>query len=1037
MTFSPASFFVRRWQFTLVAFALLVMLGLNALMSIPRSEDPHFPIPIVIVRAVLPGATPAEMEQLVAKPIEDAVDGLDDVKSVQSSNLDGVTVIRVEFTWSVDPERKYDQVVREVNALRGSLPQGLARLEIQRARTTEVAIFQAAVVSRDMPMRRLEKVAHRLRDRLNRIPGVREAKYWGAPNSELRVALDLPKLAQLHLPASAVTDALRSAGVEAPIGAIHAGDRRFDVKSGGAFKSVEAVGEAPVFSQGGEVVRVRDVAEVSWAQDEPTHLTWFNGQRALFVTATQKDAADVTKITASVRQALDEFEKTLPAGVKLERGFFQSDNVNHRLGALYRDFAIALALVLLTLLPLGPRAGVVVMISIPLSLLIGLSAIEALGFSLNQLSIAGFVLALGLLVDDSIVVTENIARRLRGGEERTSAAVNGAAQIALAVVGCTGCLMLAFLPLLALPEGSGAYIRSLPVSVLCTIAASFLVSLTIIPFLASRLLPRHEAAEGNGLLQVINGAIHRFYTPILHGGLARPWLALALTLGLCLLTLPMLKAIGSSLFPPSETPQFLVRIETPDGAARAETARALKLVEQRLAATPQVAWYAGNLGRGNPQIFYNENQRETDPTYAEEFVALKEWVPGRSEQVLDAMRADFAHYPGSKITVETFVNGPPIEAPIAVRLSGDNLVVLKALAARAEAILKDTPGARDVNNPLRLDRTDLNLGLDEAKAASLGVSAGAARRVVRLALSGEEAARFRDDDGDDYAVKVRLPLTPGAYGDRNDLSALKSIYVPSAQGQATPLSAIADPVPQSSPARIDRYNRVRTVTVTAFTQTGALTSTVTTAALTRLNSQLQMPPGYKLALGGQAEAQSSSFAGLGAAILVAVLGILAVLVLEFGRFRSALVVAGIIPLGVFGAVAALWVTGNSLSFTATIGIIALIGIEIKNSILLVDFTEQLRREGVGLREAIERAGEVRFLPVLLTSVTAIGGLIPLALEHSGLYSPLAIAIIGGLISSTLLSRIATPVMYWLVSRREPGAVMATPGLPAQPAEAPA
>lgn len=1017
MSFNPAAFFVRRWQFTLVAFALLALLGVNAFLGIPRSEDPHFPIPIMIVRAVLPGATPQEMEQLVAKPIEDALDGLDEVKTVTSTNLDGASVLRVEFTWNVDPERKYDQVVREVNAIRGALPYGLTLLEVQRARTTEVSVFQVAVVSDSLPMRRLEKVAHRLRDRLNRIPGIREAKYWGAPQSEIRVAADLGKLAQLKLPVSAVSDALRTAGAEAPIGTVHAGDRRFDVKSGGAFKSVDAVGDVPVAAPNGQVVRVRDVAAVSWAQDEPRHLTWFNSKRALFVTATQKDAADVGQITGKVKAALDEFEKTLPGGVRLERGFFQADNVNHRLNALVRDFAIALGLVLLTLLPLGLRAGVVVMMSIPLSLLIGLSLLQMLGFSLNQLSIAGFVLALGLLVDDSIVVTENIARRLREGEDRITAAINGSGQIALAVVGCTACLMLAFLPLLALPEGSGAYIRSLPVTVLCTVGASFIVAMTVIPFLASRLLSRHEAPEGNALLRVVNGGIHNFYRPILHGALARPWLSLALILGLCLLTAPMLKAIGSSLFPPAETPEFLVRIETPTGAAQAETARALKFIEARLSRTPEIKWHADNLGRGNPQIFYNQSQRETNPSYAEVYAGLKAWEPGKSEKVLDQLRRDFARYPGVKVTIETFENGPPIEAPIAIRLAGDNLEVLKALAARTEAILRETPGARDVFNPLRLDRTDLNLGIDEAKAATLGVPAGAARRVARLALSGEDAARYRDDDGDDYPVRVRLPLKEGPFGGRNDLDALKSVYVPSANGQAAPLAAIASPVAQSSPARIDRYNRVRTVTVTAYTQTGYLTSAVTKDAAARVARELTLPPGYRFSLGGQAEAQSNSFAGLGAAILIAVLGILAVLVLEFGRFRSALVVAGIIPLGVFGAVAALFLTGNSLSFTATIGIIALMGIEIKNSILLVDFTEQLRREGAPLRDAIERAGEVRFLPVLLTSVTAIGGLIPLALERSGLYSPLAIAIIGGLVSSTLLSRIATPVMYWLVSGR--------------------
>ncbi|HMO42274.1 MAG TPA: efflux RND transporter permease subunit, partial [Phenylobacterium sp.] len=329
---------------------------------------------------------------------------------------------------------------------------------------------------------------------------------------------------------TAVADALAAAGAETPIGAVHAGDRRFNVKSGGAFRDLEAIAQTPVRAVDGRVVRVRDVAQVSWAQAEPTHLARFNGQRALFVTVKQKDGADVARITRNVNAALDEFEKSLPPGVKLERGFQQSENVKHRLNRLFRDFGLALGLVLITLLPLGLRAGLVVMISIPLSLLMGVAAIHALGFTLNQLAIAGFVLSLGLLVDDSIVVTENIARRLREGEERTIAAINGTRQISLAVLGCTATLMLAFLPLMALPEGSGAYIRSLPVAVLTTVGASLIVSLTIVPFLASRILSRHEDPEGNLILRTINGGIHRFYTPILHRALARPWIAPALIL---------------------------------------------------------------------------------------------------------------------------------------------------------------------------------------------------------------------------------------------------------------------------------------------------------------------------------------------------------------------------------------------------------------------------------------------------------------------------------------------------------------------------
>ncbi|WP_309643779.1 efflux RND transporter permease subunit [Phenylobacterium sp.] len=1013
MKFDIAAFSVRNWQFTLVAFGLLVMLGVNALLTTPRSEDPHFPIPIVTVRAVLPGAEPAEMEQLVADPLEDVLDGLDDVNDISSTSLDGAAVVVVEFDWSVNPERKYDEVVREVNALRPNLPQGLSRLEVRRARTTEVAIVQVALVSEHMPMRRLEKLADTLRERLDRAPGVREARYWGTAPSEVRVALDLGRLAALQLPATAVADALRAAGAETPIGAAHAGDRRFNIKTGGAFRDLEVVANTPVRSQDGQVVRVRDVATVSWEQQEASHLARFNGARAVFVTVAQKDGADVATVTKGVQAALAEFKKTLPAGVRLEEGFVQADNVQHRLSGLFRDFGLALAIVMITLLPLGFRAAGVVMLSIPLSLLIGLAMLQALGFTVNQLAIAGFVLSLGLLVDDSIVVTENIARHLRAGGGRVDAAIAGTRQITLAVIGCTATLMFAFLPLLALPGGSGGYIRSLPVTVLCTVGASLVVALTIIPFLASRMLSRHEDPEGNAILRGVNGVIHRFYTPVLHRALARPWAAFAIIAAICATTVPLLGLIGSSLFPPADTPQFLVRIETADGTALAKTDAALRFVERRLKAEPKVVWMAANLGRGNPQIFYNQQQRETQTNYAEVFAALKSWEPGESPRVLDRLRTDLSRYPGARISLVTFENGPPIEAPVAVRITGENLDVLKALAARAERALKATPGTRDVENPLRIDRTDLDLGVDDAKAAALGAQAGAVRRVARLALSGEETARFRDPDGDDYPVRVRLPMAG-----RNEIASLADLYVPTQAGQSAPLSALAQPSFRSSPARITRYDRERTVTVTSQIRTGYLTSKVTTEAQARLARDLALPPGYHLSLGGQAEAQSESFAGLGAAILVAIFGILAVLVLEFGKFRTALVVAGVIPLGLFGAVAALAITGNSLSFTATIGLIALIGIEIKNSILLVDFTEQLRKGGMGLREAIEKAGEVRFLPVLLTSVTAIGGLLPLALEGSGLYSPLAIAIIGGLITSTFLSRVATPVTYLLLSRGE-------------------
>jgi multidrug efflux pump subunit AcrB len=1015
MNFSLAGFAIRKWQFTIVVFALLAALGIAAFLTIPRTEDPSLNPPTFIINAVLPGVTPRDIEQLVTKPLENALYKLDAIREVRSQSRDGISTTRVEFVWGTNPETTYDQVSREVSALRPTLPNGVVRIDVIRARPIGVAFYQAALVSDTLPMRRLEKVADKLREKLGAITGVNEAKYWGTPASEMRVSLDPLKMAALGVAPLQVSEALRAGGSESPIGRVEAMGRRFDVQYEGAYKTQQAVETVPIFAKDGSILKVRDVAKVGWEENEPDHITRFNGRRAVLITVTQSKNEDVTRLTKEVTAVLDEYEKTLPGGVSLVRGFKQADNVKARLGLLGRDFLIALGLVLITLLPLGVRAAAVVILAIPLSLLIGVAVLQAFGYTLNQLAVSGFVVALGLLVDDAIVVVENIARWLREGASRREAAIKGTQQITLAVIGCTACLMLSFLPLMALPEGPGEFIRALPVTVLATVGGSFLVAITLIPLVASNVLKPNDDPHGNPLLQAMTVGIQRFYSPVLHRALDRPKIWLTGLLAMTLLSLPIIRVIGTSLFPPAETPQFLIRIDMPQGTSLHNTDQTVKQVEKKLASVAEVAWYSSNVGRGNPQVYYNVGQKEIDAAFGEIAVSLKTWESGKSEVLLEELRKEFSEIAGAKISIVTFVNGPEIEAPIVIRILGPDLNTLRDLAAKAENSLSTTPGLRDINNPLRLQRTTVGLNVDDQASQALGVRAGAIRQSLQLSLSGVTVANLRDVDGDNYPVKVRLPMQGF-----NGIDAFSKMYVPTVDGSAVKMSAVAQPVLDSQPARVERIRRSRSVTLTAYVNPNVLIANATSEALARIKQSVELPPGYSILLGGQAETQSRSFAGFLPAIVISSLGILAVLVLEFGKFRTVAVVFGIVPFGLLGAVIALWITGHSLSFTATIGLIALIGIEIKNSILLVDFTEQLRKEGLPIREAVEKAGELRFLPVVLTSVTAIGGLLPLAIENNGLLSPTAITLIGGLIASTLLARIATPVMYLLLAQGSKG-----------------
>jgi multidrug efflux pump subunit AcrB len=474
-------------------------------------------------------------------------------------------------------------------------------------------------------------------------------------------------------------------------------------------------------------------------------------------------------------------------------------------------------------------------------------------------------------------------------------------------------------------------------------------------------------------------------------------------------TLTLVPGIGLSLFPLADSRIVMIQIELPEGASTLKTNDVLEAVEDELDKYPEVESVMSNLGRGNPRVYYNVTQRELATNIADAFVMLKEYDSQSTPQLLDQWRATFDTYPGTKILVKSMENGPPLDAPIAIRVRGPEVEGVRQIAAQIEDLIRAVPGTRNTNNPSRATRTDLKVDVDEAKAALLGIAPGTVDRVVRLAVAGESVGDFLDIAGESYPITLRLPLDAHHAPD-----ILDEIYIPTATGAAVPLAQVATLRFDASPARIDRFDRLRSATVTAYPQSGFLTSNLTTEIMRRI-AELDLPPGYAIEAGGQTEASAKSFAGIGSAALVAVFGIFAVLILEFRSFKASLIVASVIPLGILGGILGLFVSGYTLSFTAMIGMIALVGIEIKNSILLVDFTSQLRARGMPLREAIETAGEVRFLPILLTSITAIGGMLPLAVQGSGLYSPLACVIIGGLITSTVLSRLVTPACYLLLA----------------------
>lgn len=1001
---------VKNYQFTLLVFLMLVVVGISTLINMPRAEDPEVKYSGFPVIVIFPGTSPQDMEELVVKPIEKKINELENIKEIRTTIKNGLAVITADFKFNTNVDNNYQDLVREINVIRDKLPTDIQSLEVKKITPSSVNIIQIALIAENASYEVLKTQSDRLQNELEKLPMLKDIEISGLPDQIIRIDLDLDKIAQLHIPLNSILATLKSELATIPGGSIDAGQKSFNIITTGNFNTVEKIQSTSIFSSNGSQVFLKDVANVRTDHADQQYITRLNGHRCIFVTAAQKPGYNISQTQEKYKPVLEKYGKFLPSNIQMVQNFDQADNVNRRLKGLGGDFLIAILLVSITLLPLGLRAASVVMISIPLSVAMGITLLDFMGFNLNQLSIVGLVVALGLLVDDSIVVVENIERWMREGYSRKEATIKATSQIGLAIIGCTATLIIAFMPIAFMPEASGDFIRSMPMSVMCTVLASMIVALTIIPFLCSNILSKKIGhSEGNIFLRILKAVIRRSYGKILDKSLQKPFVILFVSFLLFVFSLMMFPVIGFSLFPPSEKPQFIINIATPLQSNLQYTNEVTKDVEKVLDQYPDIKYYAANVGKGNPMIYYNLARENDHTDFAQIFIQLYENTePKRKFELIDALRQKFNNYAGAKIEVKNFEQGPPVVAPVEIKIFGDNLDTLSKIAGQMEDLLKNTEGTMYVDNPINNNISDIKININKAKAQLFGVSSSDIYRNVRMVVAGLNVGSVTDENNKDFDIIVSTPNSGNA-----NMEVFNNLFINNNQGNVIPVQQIASLDLETSPVTIRHFNKTRMASITAFVKKGYLNDNVNKKVVAQLN-HFKFPEGYTYSMGGEMETRAKSFSGFGTIIIATVFLFFAVLILAFKTFKSTLIVLSVIPLGMIGAIAALYITGNSLSFVAIIGLIALAGIEVKNSILLVDFTNQLRETGKPLELAIREAGEIRFLPILLTTLTAIFGLLPIAISTNPLISPLAIVIIGGLISSTLLSRIVTPIMYKLL-----------------------
>ncbi len=990
---------------------MIIVVAVSSMLTMPRAEDPDMKGVTFPVLVVHPGTSPKDMEQLIVKPLEGKFYALDNIKKIKTTINNSVAFFFIEFEYGQNYDDKYQELVRELNAARSELPDNIYSMEVLKIDPTNVSVVQMALVSENASQSSMKKFADELKQDLEKVKALKAVEISGLPDQQIRIDLNQAKLAELKITMNRIIQSIQSENQNIPAGSINAGTQSFSVKSSGNYQSIQDIQNTIVASAAGKNILLKDVADIYPTFGINSHITRLNGFSSVLISAAQKEGMNISDTQTEYLKVIDAFKTRLPDNIDLVLNFDQAKNVNQRLGGLAIDFAIAIFLVLITLLPLGIRASIVVMIAIPLSLGLGIIAMNLFGYSLNQLSIVGFVVALGLVVDDSIVVVENIERWMREGYSKIEASIKGTEQIALAVLGCTVTLVIAFMPLVFMPEMAGEFIRSMPIAVISSVVGSMFVALLVVPFLSSKLLKPHPHEGGNAILRGMQSLIHKSYGVFLDKALKHPGRTALIALAIFLGSLALIPAVGFSLFPPSEKPQFMIHINSALQSNLQTTDSITNEIEKELKQIPDVKYFTANVGKGNPRVYYNMQQAREDVSYADVFVQLHDDVKSKDKiKLIENLRKKWTPYLGAKIEVRDFEQGVPIISPVEVRIFGDNLDTLQNLSYKIEDLLKKTQGTEYVNNPIKNNKTDLKVNINREKAMALGVPTSAIDQTIRVALSGFNVGTYTDPNSDDndYDILVTVPRNSEA-----TIATLEGIFVDNVIGTSIPLSQLASLEFEESPSNIYHQNKIRTVSVNSFVKKGFGNDEVINAVIEQMD-KFPLPNGYSYEMGGEVESREMAFGGFGTIIMITVFMFIAVLILEFKTFKSTLIVLSVIPLGIVGAVLALLLTGNTLSFVATIGIVALAGIEVKNTILLVDFTNQLRREGMQLNEAIEKAGEIRFLPIILTTLTAIGGLMPIAWSSNPLISPLAIVMIGGLISSTLLSRIVTPVIYKLI-----------------------
>ncbi len=1013
---------VTRAGSTLAIFLAMAVAGLIAFRTLPINQFPTVEIPIVSITTIYPGANPKEMEKQVTTPLEDAVAGLSNVEHITSTSGQSFSSVIIQFTDAADSKTISSDVERRITGAVSQFPTGVNRPVVNKFDFGQVPVMQLAVYDNSLTPDQLYRVTKDLVvPSIEQINGVSQVTLVGGTQDEIQVAVDPGRLAAYGLSLAQVQQALAVANTSIPGGSVTQGPKQFDLEVTGLFGQPEDLARI-VVAPG--PVRLGDLGTVKRGATEQTQITRVNGSPAILVAIGQQNGSNLTDVTDSVRAAMPTIKGVIPTTSEMVVVQDTTPFVRASLTGIQEEliFAVILTSLILLLFLHNVRAAGIVLLSIPTTLLTTFVLMEFMDFSLNFLSMLGLTLTIGILVDDSIVVLENIMRHLERGEKPFEAALNGRAEIGLAAVAITLVDVVVFAPTGLVSGQIGGFFKEFGFTIAGATLISLLVSFTLTPLLAARIMKAKPPEGSQNMIERFGarwdrgfeGFEHR-YRRILDWSLSHRLVVCGSALGSVVagIALVAFGLIPVEFVPKSDNGYFSVHTEAPPGTSLAAHNASMLQVEQVLMAMPEVKTVTASVGVSSGGVLGSGSTGQA--RYGSVTVEVKPKRSGRRDifAIIDDARAQLVVVPGVKTSVGVTGGGPGGgQAPVSIRLTGADFAVLSSLADQVQASLEQSDALVNVANGAPVGQPQLTIEVDQSRAAELGVSSASLGLLVRTAFAGSIATKYERADGTLQDVRLQLQGVS-----RRSIADVSDLPVQTVTGQTVRLSQVAKISETSGPTQIAHYDRDRVVNVNADLQTGAALSDAAPVVAQAI-AQLNPPPGYVASTGGTQEEQSKSFGqlftALGASVLLAYL-LMAVL---YNSLLDPLIILFSLPVALGGAMFGLFAFQYEFSVFSMIGLILLVGLAIKNGILLVDRTNQNRARGLSIHDALLEAGPARLRAILMTSLTIAIALLPTAFqlgEGSELRAPLAATVIGGLISSTLLTLVFVPVVYTMIN----------------------